>query len=216
MGKLWDRIKKDRKGYTLVELIVSFALSGMLMASAGAILIQGMNRHYQMMARLNTLSVSRIILDKVTGEIGSARNNGHSSTSVLLLDKGSTGCPAVVFTSRENRRAELTRTAGEGHPYLLLSYTTPSKREASVGWQGGEGSAGQEWYFDEKLYQGCVIESLDFAQLIGPDGSPTNVIKVSLAIKNKKTGFRYAESRCISCRQFITKEDIRRIFPETP
>ena len=195
MGKLWDRLKRNRKGHTLIELTVSFALIGMLMGAAGTILLQGMGRHYQMMARLNMISVSRMILDKVAEELSGAKNNGHESTSVRIISKGSTGSAAVIFTSRKNRRTEITRTAKEGHPRLLLS-------------------CGQQWYFDEGIYQGCEIEGLEFDKLIKADGRPTNVIKVSLTLRNKKTGSLYAESRCVPLRQFITEEDIRRIVTE--
>ena len=46
------------------------------------------------------------------------------------------------------------------------------------------------------------------------DGSRTNVIRVSLRIRNKKTGLTYARSRSVACSYFVTEEDILRIRTE--
>ena len=92
---------QNRKGYTIIELVVSFALAGLFLSGAGMLLAQSMNRHYQMNLRIDMISVSQVILDKITGELAAAKNNGHASTFVRLSSKGSTGRPAVFFISRE-------------------------------------------------------------------------------------------------------------------
>ncbi|MCI8948416.1 MAG: prepilin-type N-terminal cleavage/methylation domain-containing protein [Lachnospiraceae bacterium] len=200
--KLRKQKKRNQKGYTLIELVVSFALTGLLLSGAGMILAQSINRHYQMNLRLDMISVSQIILDKITGELHRAKNNGHSSTFVKLAARGSTGCPSISYISCENTWTEITWTKEEGQEGLLIFIRTKSS--------GGE-IIQDQWMFDSGLYQGCIIEDLDFVQLARKDGSPTNIIKVSLTLRHQKTGNLYSESRCVPCSQFRDAEDIGRI-----
>ncbi len=193
---------QNRKGYTIIELVVSFALAGLFLSGAGMLLAQSMNRHYQMNLRIDMISVSQVILDKITGELAAAKNNGHASTFVRLSSKGSTGRPAVFFISREAVPAELTWINEEGHGGILLFFQTKLTDGETIT---------EQWAFDSKLYQGCVIEALDFTQLERNDGRPTNIIKVSLTLRHQKTGILYSESRCVPCSQFREAEDISRI-----
>ncbi len=179
---------------------MGFALTGMFLVSLGAILTQSIRMHYRIKSTNDAVMVSDILFDKITGEIAGAENSGYAGSRVVLEAEGRTGCPSITFTNREDRMVEITRTGEEGNPYLLLWYY-PTKAHPDE----------NLWTYDENLYQGFVIQDLEFEKLDREDGSSSNVIRVSLTLCNPKTGFTYSASRSTPCYQFRTKDDQERI-----
>lgn len=194
---------RDENGYTLVEAIASLALTALLLAAATILLTQSLRLHERLRAASDALMVSEIILDKVTGEIAGAKNNGHEDSTVIVAAEGSLGSPSVTLTTKEDRRVEITSDQTEEGAGLVLLYP-PTKADPEE----------TLWTLDEKLYQGYGIDGLGFEQLARADGSPTNVIRVSLRLCSKKTGRTYARSRSVACSYFVTEEDIQRIRTE--
>lgn len=199
----WRKAKKRTEGYTLLEMIVSLALTAILLASATVLLTQSLRLHERLRAATDALLVSEIILDKVTGEIAGAKNNGYEGSTVVIASEGSRGCPSVTLTTRGDRRVEITSDQTEEGVGLLLVFS-PTKADPKE----------TLWTLDEKLYQGYRLEELDFEPLSRKDGSRTNVIRVSVKLCNEKTGSTYARSRSVACSHFVTEEDLERILTE--
>ena len=195
--------KGEEGGYTLLEMIVSLALTAILLASATVLLTQSLRLHERLRAATDALLVSEIILDKVTGEIAGAKNNGYEGSTVVIASEGSRGCPSVTLTTRGGRRVEITSDQTEEGAGLLLVFS-PTKADPKE----------TLWTLDEKLYQGYRLEELDFEPLSRKDGSRTNVIRVSVKLCNEKTGSTYARSRPVACSHFVTEEDLERILTE--
>ena len=195
--------KGEEGGYTLLEMIVSLALTATLLASATVLLTQSLRLHERLRAATDALLVSEIILDKVTGEIAGAKNNGYEGSTVVIASEGSRGCPSVTLTTRGGRRVEITSDQTEEGAGLLLVFS-PTKADPKETF----------WTLDEKLYQGYRLEELDFEPLSRKDGSRTNVIRVSVKLCNEKTGSTYARSRSVACSHFVTEEDLERILTE--
>ena len=195
--------KGEEGGYTLLEMIVSLALTAILLASATVLLTQSLRLHERLRAATDALLVSEIILDKVTGEIAGAKNNGYEGSTVVIASEGSRGCPSVTLTTRGGRRVEITSDQTEEGAGLLLVFS-PTKADPKE----------TLWTLDEKLYQGYRLEELDFEPLSRKDGSRTNVIRVSVKLCNEKTGSTYARSRSVACSHFVTEEDLARILTE--
>lgn len=176
---------RNRKGYTLVEIMVSFALTGLLFASVGVLLPQCIRRHGQMKALADAAAVSEIILSQITGEVAGARDTGYGKDELTLEDLGSTGYPSLVLTDQNHNQVEITRTEEEEGAYLVFCYQPSEKHPRE-----------RLWGFDPALYQGFVIRSLEFEQMEAGEGFHADIVKVSLTLEQKKTGFRYTESRC--------------------
>lgn len=177
----------------MVEAVISFAFAGIFLAAAGGFFLQSISRHAQMSAWSSMLSVSEIIFDQIGGEIRGAKYSGYGENGLQIVSEGSSRCPAVILTDRQGRRVEITRTKEEGHPYLLFWYY-PTKEEPE----------GNLWTFDPKLYQGCVIDQLEFTLLTGQESYPENVIQITLTLRHEKTGFQYTRNRCVPCGPFYS------------
>ena len=122
--------KGEEGGYTLLEMIVSLALTAILLASATVLLTQSLRLHERLRAATDALLVSEIILDKVTGEIAGAKNNGYEGSTVVIASEGSRGCPSVTLTTRGGRRVEITSDQTEEGAGLLLVFS-PTKSSSS-------------------------------------------------------------------------------------
>ncbi len=175
-----------------MEAVVSFAFTGIFLASAGILLIHTVSLHARMKAWASVISVSEIIFDQVAGEIAEAMDAGYEEDGIQILPEGRSGCPSVVLHDREGRQVEITRAEEEGNPYLLLWYF-PTKD-----------TDGGKWSFDSKLYQGCVIEQLDFTHLPDQEGEAGGLIKLTLTLRHEKTGFQYTRSRYVRCSVQVT------------
>lgn len=82
-SKLQKVLLHDKSGMTLVELMVTFLLLGILMAAAIATLSPAMN----VMARISNMSraqgVADILMEKVCGEVGSSTWARYRSTAEM-------------------------------------------------------------------------------------------------------------------------------------
>ena len=67
------KLKNDNAGITLAELVVTFALMGIFLAAAAAVISSSIMVHAQMSGTMYASTVSETLLDKVTGELAGAR-----------------------------------------------------------------------------------------------------------------------------------------------
>ena len=70
------KIKDNRRGSTLVEVIVTFALIGMFLLAATTAVSAAMNAFYRMESLSRVIVVSDTILDKAQGELSLASADG--------------------------------------------------------------------------------------------------------------------------------------------
>ena len=81
------KIKDNRRGSTLVEVIVTFALVGMFLLAATTAVSAAMNAFYRMESLSRAIVVSDTILDKAQGELSLASADG----ALLCLGGESSG-----------------------------------------------------------------------------------------------------------------------------
>ncbi|WP_337405958.1 prepilin-type N-terminal cleavage/methylation domain-containing protein [Suilimivivens sp.] len=67
------KLKNDNAGITLAELVVTFALMGIFLAAAAAVISSSIMVHAQLSGTMYASTVSETLLDKVTGELAGAR-----------------------------------------------------------------------------------------------------------------------------------------------
>lgn len=184
-------LRKNNRGTTLAEMIVTFALIGIFMVSAAAVISSAILMHSEMSAVMYAQSVGELLLDKVTGELAAAQNRGSKSLTIEESSEPEGYDGAYVdFYDRDGRKV----TMGVCDGRLQLHY------DESAGTQDqGERIIDQEkeWQLDEKAYMGYRITELQIELL--PN---TNVVDVRIRLQNLKTGFEYATTRSTRCYHF--------------
>lgn len=172
-------------------MIVTFALAGIFMVSAAAVISSAILMYSELNAVMYAESVSEMLLDKVTGELAGAQDKGGQSMKIKEASKtGETTGDGVSFYDRDGRESELYVKDGR----LILHYgeqvTVRDNGEVMT-------KPEQDWQFDDKAYMGYRIKDIGIRQL--PE---TNVMEVTITLENLKTGFIYSASRCTECHHF--------------
>lgn len=184
-------LKRNNRGTTLAEMIVTFALAGIFMVSAAAVISSAILMYSELNAVMYAESVGEMLLDKVTGELAGAQDKGGQSMKLTEASQtGETTGDSVSFYDRDGREAALYVKDGR----LILHYgelvTVADNGEVLT-------SPAQDWQFDDKAYMGYRIKDIGIEQL-----SKTNVIEVTITLQNLKTGFEYSTTRCTGCYHF--------------
>lgn len=177
----------DNRGTTLTEMIVTFALIGIFMASAVSVISSAVITHSELTASMYAQSVGEMLLDKVTGELAAARadeGRGIALGAVFTEEEEETYGDSAAFYDRESRPVVCTVEEG----LLYFHYKD------------------LDWALDPKAYMGFRITQMEIKKR-----NDQNVLEVSFQIKNLKTGFEYSTVRCTKCYNFKTEEDCRRI-----
>lgn len=203
--RLGEHIKKqvrDRRGVTLVELIVTFALIGLFMTAATSMLTSTLKLFTRMQATSRAITVSDMLLDKIAGEITAAIVPPENSTNGYyfwlqpksvakdeeprwVVFRNRSKSPIAIFAAeaQEDGKANI-ETMGQGE--LFIRYYSVSEHE-------GRAVHELDWHFDSRVYMGYSIDKLWFEQEYG-DEHP-NVVKIHLTLRNPRTGFVYSTFR---------------------
>lgn len=178
------KLKNDNAGITLAELVVTFALMGIFLAAAAAVISSSIMVHAQLSGTMYASTVSETLLDKVTGELAGARAEEEEAIRIgRVYRDGEDLGEGVFFYDREGNPVCFVVEDGllvmEGKDYFIL---------------------------DEKAYMGYRITGFSVEQLEGK-----NVLKVTLSLKNLKNGFIYTSDRTTRCYCF-SSDDFKKII----
>ena len=157
-SKLQKVLLHDKSGMTLVELMVTFLLLGILMAAAIATLSPAMN---------------------VCGEVG-------SSTGQVQIDSGN---EKISYTDKKGRSVIMYAKETDGEKRLVLHYQASSIAEG-----GAAATKGVDWTFSKKMYMNQEIKELKFERK-----EDTNLVKITLTVRNVKTGQTYRRTKIVEC-----------------
>lgn len=222
---------RNKNGATLVELLVTFALIGIFMAAVTAMLMSSLRLFGRMQDTSSAVTVSDLILDKITGEI----------TAADIPEKGSTASSGYYFWLEPKQAAEGSRS-GEAAKSRWVVFRNRSGSPIGI-FAGESGDVSPEnmgkgqlfikyyavskdkqkeveeidWHFDNNVYMGYKITDLYFEQE-DPEHHP-NVVTVHLTIKNERTGFEYSAHRYAECYNYdgdymFARNDTAHNFPK--
>lgn len=184
--------KPDTKGFTLVELTVTFALLSIFIVAAAMIITSTMNVYYQAKGTGYGIQISEIIYNKIAQELERAGTSTFQSVQVA----GETGAmyldeETVEFVDEEGRHAVIGLFAKDSGQYLQIGYYLSDGEDA--------GEVTDVWRLDEKVYMGYSIKSLRFSK--ASEEFLDNVICVELVLYSPGYG-EYAVTKYISCYNF--------------
>ena len=191
------RLKKNRTGATLVEVMVTFALIGLFLLAATTAVSAAMNAFYRMEAISRAIVVSDTILDKAEGELSGAMADGAS----LCLGGSTEGdgwwSTICFYTANGSPVRMQSEDAGDGKGKFSLYYY-PVQDTSGTDTSGN--SSGTDWTFDEKFYQGFWVTQLSF-RWNGTVESPDNIIEIKLSLTNGTAS--YSQTRFVQCTNFF-------------
>ena len=180
-------LKKDNRGMTLAELIVTFALMGIFLAAVAGVISSSIIMHGELTGTMYAQTVGETLLDKVTGELSSAKPKG-SKAMVLgeVLQEGNVISNGISFYDKDGKKSYFYVENG----VLIIK-------------------ADDIWKMDEKAYMGYRISEFSIRKL-----NEENILEVVIKIKNLKTGFEYTTSRVVECYNFTGETDFLKIVSE--
>ena len=130
--------KKDNRGMSLAELIVTFALMGIFLAAVAVVISSSVLIHSELTGTMYAQSVSETLLDKIAGELAAADPVGSKAIVVgRTLKEGEDIGGGVSFYDGEGIKASFYVEDG-----LLVM------------------KADENWKMDEKAYM-AFAEKLD-------------------------------------------------------
>jgi len=188
-----------RKGTTLIELVVSFALLGIFVAASSVVIANITNLYFHIRAESYARQVGDIITGKIASEInGAMYDDAYTSLNPVIEDDfEGMDVTGNVLTLYNREETGISMFASDGILYIyymeIKDETDPdSDRKAVL------------WTFDKTMYNGYTIESLEFVPANDPYNSnlsvkydagdtdpndyPSNIVAVYMKIKSEKYG----------------------------
>lgn len=172
-------MRKNKKGYTLVELIVVFAMIGIFMVSLTTVSVSYMKTFLRVTATGKTQIAADTVMETIAGELSAAANRPVQDDDGNLTDHSLEVWGSSVRYVNQNGQTILM-TAEDG--ILHLHYLEIPADAA------GAGSAAADWFIGEDAYQGARIETLTFTPIVK---EKRQLIKVSLVMSNEKVSADY-------------------------
>lgn len=177
------KIRTSKKGFTLVEVIVAFALTGILFVAASAVFGVFLKSFVRVTGISEMETAARSIMETVTGELERAAGKDavlDGSTPLWLAGDGT-----VWYRNFEGKTAHmLVDEFGE----LLIAYyeddqTALEQREPELVWQ-----------YSEKFYDKCYIHKLETVRI-----QNQNLLEVTLEMKHRGGDMTYSMTRMFAC-----------------
>jgi len=185
-------IVSNNKGFTLVELITTFALLGLFMVAAARIISYVVGIYYAARGSSYGLEVSNMISNKIVGQV---ENASMINSYKLDGEENYTKLP-YIFDDYDNHdgmtfdRLKLVDGTGSVVTYSVDSTTGVLRihydQTANYDPDNDTGYAAVDWYFDEEAYMGYKISRFDFSK--AGDEYPDNVIRLDLSVDSPKYG----------------------------
>lgn len=173
---VFSKIKKiggQTYGTTLVELMVSFVLTAILMTAAIATISPAVRVFNRVVGMSRAQGVTDILLEEISQELESAeRIMTIGSARIDYADKNGQGVSMMLG-------AEGAADGGQELAGMLILYY---------------GSEDIQWYLPEKTYMGFKLTELDFRQV-----DDRNLIEVTVKIKNSRSGIEYERTKIVEC-----------------
>lgn len=241
--KIYEKLH-NKKGTSLIELVVTFALIGIFLAMSSQLISSALHVYYKIQSISYGKQVADVILDKIGEEVTGAQvtdplqDQAESDVKSVIvwpnkiqIKEDREGSDVTIERRKPQYRDVTTGTTGtfvdvnERENQLVLRYAEVKKLI-------GSGDEAQEvtvyeavdWTFDEKAYMDYDLTELKFSipnldiSLKNPTTSEQlykkNVIKVEITIKHKRFG-TYKATRYMECFDFQTDDDFKKIVWQT-
>lgn len=206
MKRLW----KNRGGFTLVEIIVTFTLTAIFLSSATLVMSTFLKSHTVARAVATEQDVAAVVMDTITSNLDGARYEPGIFESGKFKPEGDTAAPTVtdkkcslviadggstvwyVDEASGNVVKMYRKTDAEGG-YLAMDYFVKPE-------DAGAGETAEwkktPWQLGKGVYQNCSLESFEVKKMDGENSCLT----ISLTVKSRLAdGNTFRMQRAVEC-----------------
>ena len=161
------RRKKNNRGTTLVEMVVSFALLSIFVSVSAVVISNVTNLYYHVRGEAYARQVGDILVEKISSEIATAQYSSKNSsvnpciyTETVFSEDTSEDISgnSIMVVDDTGTRIRIFASEDEG---ILKIYYYPIVDETVAG--NAADFEAVYWTFDKSIYNGYAIESLEFA-----------------------------------------------------
>lgn len=213
-------MKKKKKGYTLVELIVVFALIALLGVTVASVIASYMNFHTRTRDLGQMEMVADMLLDDIQSNLSSgsgptvypAQTDGNNAISfrdrnqyvtIISMNYGTTNPTGIADYDAmyaQNTLTENDTAVEEGIDSILLySYDKQKNDEAGSGNNLADSQRYSFWAYPVKSYMQNKVTGLVFEKVSQGASGKDNVYCVTLTMENTRSGAEYSEQRYMEC-----------------
>lgn len=178
-------ICRNKKGFTLVELMVSFTLTAIFMTAAVLVMSSFLKVYYRTNNISQSTSVADMLMENISSELSLAKQDSWSGKTeekeAIRITRNSDGKDTIDYRDKNGNAVQMTVKDG----LLCLVY----KKQKDIA-----ESEEVEWGYDEKVYLHNVINKLTFIK-----DKESNIITINMTLYNDKTGYSVNSQRVIEC-----------------
>ena len=203
------KVNKDNKGMTLVEMVVSFALLGILVAASTVIISNVTMLYYRVRGENYARQISNIVITKVTSEIAGAKidnKNTAANPKILKNVDGVEDISGNAIRLFDRTDTEVIIYVKDG--VLVLNYPKIKDEE-----NPNNNRVSTDWKYDKSIYNGFSIKELYIVQAATADNEeiaaryglkgvvqgnyPDNIVAIYMTLESPKYGefkvYRYVK-----------------------
>lgn len=169
------KIKKRQAGYTLVELVVTFAVISIFMAATIVVMGGALRNYSRMNYFIKAQSVADTLMQTMVSEISAAADTTVEGEYACVIEGGPSGTERIKYVDYNGYTVELGVNAEQ---ILEIDY---DDKEAT------------QWYYGKESYMSNRITGLTFTP------AKDNLIVIDLKLENKKTGYEFELKRVAKC-----------------
>ena len=194
------KVNRDNKGMTLVEMVVSFALLGILVAASTVIISNVTMLYYRVRGENYARQISNIVITKVTSEIAGAKidnKNTAANPKILKSVDGVDDISGNAVRLFDRTDTEVVIYVKDG--VLVIIY--PKIRDEE---NPDNNRVSTDWKYDKSIYNGFSIKELYIVQAATADNEeiaarygvtgvvqnnyPDNIVAVYMTLDSPKYG----------------------------
>ena len=205
MKKWMIRIRENlqsNKGFTMVEMVVTIILTGILFTMACTMLLSWGKSYDKLKTIEHAEQLTDTLMDKISGEISGAQDRNIPDHT-----KGTENLDHVII-SADNTEIELYDRTGS-HIKISAIESTPgdaSTKELNIHYYEVKNLAGDDnlydavdWKYSKKMYMNYYVQELRFDTVKGKTGNLLPLVDVTLKVRNEKYQYTCTVTKTIEC-----------------
>ena len=205
MKKWMIRIRENlqsNKGFTMVEMVVTIILTGILFTMACTMLLSWGKSYDKLKTIEHAEQLTDTLMDKISGEISGAQDRNIPDHT-----KGTENLDHVII-SADNTEIELYDRTGS-HIKISAIESTPgdaSTKELNIHYYEVKNLAGDDnlydavdWKYSKNMYMNYYVQELRFDTVKGKTGNLLPLVDVTLKVRNEKYQYTCTVTKTIEC-----------------